>query len=153
MAKPRVIFREWKEKNEGLSSFIDIPRYIPEYDAHLLKSIGLKGEGIFELVYNGTRNPDGEALSPFAYLQLIVDDREDGIYKVDSMSYQNRYNNFLEKLEKIERDEEKRPKYFLLGCVISGRPTFYDRVTKLALKCFGGGVLRRFEEDRQLPIS
>lgn len=153
MVKSGVVFREWEEKNEGLSSFIDIPRRIPEYDAHLLRSIGVKGKGIFELVCYGIRNPNGEVLSPLAHLQLIVDDKEGGIYKVDNMSYQNRYNNFLKKLEKIERDEEKRPKQFLLGCVIFGRPTFYERVTELALRCFEGETLRRFEEEKKLPIS
>jgi hypothetical protein len=124
MTKSKVVLREWEEESKALISHMDASKTLKEYDPHKLHSE--KFPDGWALLY------EKETLDSSAYLQLVIDGNEDGIYRTKDMAYDGWYNVFRDGLEKIEAGE--KPKTFVLGFVI-GEP-FYKKVSEFALQCF-----------------
>ena len=125
MAKSKVVFREWEEKGK-LTSYIGASQRLREYNPHKLHSVELK---------DGWTLSDGkETLSPLTYLQLVIGEKIDGIYRLSEMAYESWYDVFRDGLEEIE-SEENKPKPFIIGFVVTG-DSLYKRVSELALNCF-----------------
>jgi hypothetical protein len=126
MAKPKIVLREWIEEGKVLASYMDTSPTLREYDPHKISSVKLAdGWALF----------DGkETFDSLTYLQLIIDGKEDGIYKAKEMAFDKRYDVFLDGLKRIEA-EKNRPEPFIMGFRLTGE-SLYKRVSELALNCF-----------------